>query len=332
VYSTRSSDDITEHRASPPNRRSPSLHAAGSHARRRDPEVAKKCCWCVGDGPDRQIPPAYRPTGADMAVNGRGGPRRCGQEPHQQDHAKRGRRHTQATTRPLDKTTAGTGRGEGGTGRTSGGSESGMREAGYANSEPPAASPAAPGRCRPAAGAAATGRHHDVWRHRKKEEMQQAGAWGEAVRGTGRPRGKEGRSSTALTSGRPGPARQRRWRRRRRRRRQQRWRCRERHRGGPRGAHPGGGCWAGSGHAPHRHCQGRRTPALSVVPWRPCTQSGAVTLCEVRLCWTNQIVDVTLGSTLTGPSQGCNFPSWGRRRRGLPMDFPWPLGQGAIRV
>ena len=167
-----------------------------------------------------------------MAANSRGGPRRCGEEPHQQHHAKRGRRHDQATARPLDRMTAGTGGGGKGAGRRGGESESGMREAGYVNSEPPAASPAAPGRCRPAAGAAATGSHHDVWRHRKKEEMQQAGPWGGAVRGTGRPTGKDGGSSAAFTSGRPGPARQRRRRRRRRRQRQQRWRCRGRRRGG----------------------------------------------------------------------------------------------------
>jgi len=166
--------------------------------------------------------------------------------------------------------------------------------------EPPAASPAAPGRYRPSAAAAATGRHHDVRRHREKEEMQQAGPTGGGVGGNGRPRGKDGRSSASTTSGRPGPARRRRrrWRRWRRRRRR---RCLRRRRGG--------GCRGGSGHPPHRHCQGHPTPALSVVPWRPWPKSGAVTLCELRLCWTNQIVEVTLGSTLTGPSQGCDFPS-----------------------
>jgi len=101
------------------------------------------------------------------------------------------------------------------------------------NSEPPAASSAAPGRCRSAAGAAATSSHHDVWRHRQKEEICQSGPWWGALGDTGRPRGKEGGSSAALTSGRPGPAKQRRRRRRRRRRRQQRWRCWGRRCGGP---------------------------------------------------------------------------------------------------
>jgi len=117
VYSTRSCDDIRKHCASPPNRRSPSLHAAVSRARRSDPEVTTNRCWRVGDGPDLKISAAYGPSGADMAANSREGPRRCGEEPHQQQHAKPGRRHEQATARPLYRMTAGTGGGGEGSGK-----------------------------------------------------------------------------------------------------------------------------------------------------------------------------------------------------------------------
>ena len=71
-----------------------------------------------------------------------------------------------------------------------------------------------------------------------------------------------------------------------------------------------------------RRCESHPTRVLT---WGYCTletlthTGGALTLCEMRLCWTNRIAEVTLGSTLTGPSQGCDFPSCRKSYGGIDL-------------